>query len=159
MVGLALVVHAGVAFGDQLSIRAVMTPREQIRGDLPTADKHFVLFVRREGQASGSGPLNGAALTEYGMHDIRPGLDGSPRGYLVATLPNGDHAVIQWEVQATFVPGPDGKPKLLDNGVWRIIGGTGTMAQLKGAGILHIRAAGPKDREFVLEGEVVSSKP
>jgi hypothetical protein len=92
------------------------------------------------------------------MHDIRPGLDGSPRGYLVATLPNGDRAAIQWEVQATFVPGPDGKPKLLDNGVWRVIGGTGALAQLKGAGILHIRAAGPDDRGFILEGEVVGTR-
>jgi hypothetical protein len=157
--GWLMVMHTGVAFAEPLSIRAVMTPREQIRGDLPTADKHFVLFVRREGRASGIGPLNGAALTEYGMHDIRPGLDGAPRGYLVATLPNGDHAVIQWDVQATFVPGQDGKPRLLDNGVWRVIGGTGTLAQLKGAGIMHIRAAGPEDREFVLDGEVASSKP
>jgi hypothetical protein len=158
-VSLLLAMHTGVAFGESLSVRAVMTPREQIRGDLPTPDKHFVLFVRREGRAAGSGPLNGAALTEYGMHDIRPGFDGSPRGYLVATLPNGEHAVIQWEVQATFIPGADGKPKLLDNGVWRLIGGTGSLAQLKGAGILHIRAAGPEDREFVLEGELVSAKP
>jgi hypothetical protein len=159
LIGLILIAHAGTAFGDPLSVRAVMTPREQIRGDLPTADKHFVLFVRREGRTSGTGPLNGAALTEYGMHDIRPGLDGFPRGYLVATLPNGDHAVIQWEVQATFVPGPDGKPRLLDNGVWRIIRGTGTLAAFKGAGILHIRAAGSDDREFFLEGEIVQARP
>jgi hypothetical protein len=70
-----------------------------------------------------------------------------------------EHAVIQWEVQATFIPGADGKPRLLDNGVWRLIGGTGSLAQLNGAGILHTRAAAPEDREFVLEGEVVSAKP
>jgi hypothetical protein len=43
--------------------------------------------------------------------------------------------------------------------MWRLIGGTGSLAQLKGAGILQIRAAGPEDREFVLEGKVVSAKP
>jgi hypothetical protein len=137
-------------------VKAVMSPQEQIYVDLPTAEKHFVLFVRREGKAAGSGILNGAEFAEYGMHDIRPGVDGSPRGYVVAKAPNGDQAVIQWEVQATFVPGPDGKPKLLDNGVWRFIGGTGSLAAVKGAGITHIRAVSPTDREFSFEGRSAS---
>ncbi len=148
----------GQAWAEPLSIKAVMSPKEQIRGDLPTREPHFVLFVRREGKAAGLGVLNGAELTEYGMHDIRPGLDGAPRGYLVAKLPSGDQVVIQWEVQATFVPGPDGKPRLLDNGVWRFIGGTGSLEGIKGAGILHIRAVSPSDREFELTGEAVASK-
>jgi hypothetical protein len=79
---------------EPLSIKAVMSPKEQIRADLPTGQPHFVLFVRREGKATGAGVLDGAELTEYGMHDIRPGVDGSPRGYLVARLtrwrPSGD---------------------------------------------------------------------
>ena len=83
-----------------------MSPKEQIYVGLPTADRHFVLFVRREGKAVGGGPLNGAEMTEYGMHDIRPGVDGAPRGNMVARLPNGDRAVIHWEVPATFVLGP-----------------------------------------------------
>src|SRR5262249_2191670 len=123
-----------MARAEPLSVKAVMSPKEQIYVDLPTTPKHFVLFVRREGRATGTGLLDGAACTEYGMHDIRPGLDGSPRGYLVATLPNGDQAVIQWEVQATFVTGTDGKPRLLDNGVWRFVGGTGSLKDLRGAG-------------------------
>ncbi len=146
---------AGVASAEPITIKAVMTPREQIRVDLPTPRPHFVLMVKREGQAAGTGVLAGAALTEYGMHDIRPGVDGAPRGYLVARLPNGDQAVVQWEVQATFIPGPDGKPKLLDNGVWRFIGGTGSLTGIAGAGTMHIKAVSPTDREFQLEGEVV----
>lgn len=146
---------AEVASADPLNIKATMSPTEQIYVDLPTAQKHFVLFVKRQGRATGSGILAGAELTEYGMHDIRPGVDGAPRGYLVAKLPGGDQAVIQWEVQATFVPGPEGKPRLLDNGVWRLIGGTGPLDGLKGAGTMHIKAVSPKDREFELNGEVV----
>lgn len=146
------------AWAEPLHVKAVMSPKEQIYVDLPTAQKHFVLFVRREGRAAGTGPLDGAEVTEYGMHDIRPGLDGAPRGYLVAKLSNGDQAVIQWEVQATFVPGPDGKPRLLDNGVWRFIGGTGALKGIKGAGTMHIKAVSPSDREFQLEGEVVVAK-
>lgn len=156
---LAAVPSWAVAAGaEPLSVRAVMSPKEQIRADLPTPQPHFVLFVKREGKAAGSGVLNGAALTEYGMHDIRPGVDGAPRGYLIARLPNGDQAVIQWEVWATFVPGPDGKPKLLDNGVWRLIGGTGGLDGIKGAGTMHIKAVSPTDREFQLEGEVVVAR-
>ena len=154
-----LALATGVAWAEPLSIKAVMSPKEQIRGDLPTREPHFVLFVRREGKAAGLGVLDGAELTEYGMHDIRPGVDGPPRGYLVAKVPNGDQAVIQWEVQATFVPGPDGKPRLLDNGVWRFIGGTGGLAGIKGAGIVHVRAVSSSDREFELTGEAVLIAP
>jgi hypothetical protein len=76
------------------------------------------------------------------------------RGYLVATLLSGDQAVIQWEVQATFVPGPDGKPKLLDNAFWRLIGGTGSLSNVRGAGTMHIRAVSATDREFETERRV-----
>ena len=100
----------GLAAAEPLTLKAVMSPKEQIYADLPIGDKHFVLFVRREGKAIGGGSLNGAEMTEYGMHDIRPGVDGSPRGYMIAKLPNGDQAVLQWEVQATFVPGPMESP-------------------------------------------------
>lgn len=147
----------GNAWADPVTVKAVMSPKEQIYVDLPTSQKHFVLFVRREGKATGAGALAGADLTEYGMHDIRPGVDGSPRGYLIARFPNGDQAVIQWEVQATFVPGADGKPKLLDNGIWRLIGGSGGLGTAKGAGTMHIRAVSPTDREFELAGEIVGA--
>jgi hypothetical protein len=83
--------------------------------------------------------------------------DGAPRGYLAARLPNGDQASCSGKCRATFVPGPDGKPKLLDNGVWRFIGGTGGLAGIAGAGTMHITAVSPTDREFQLQGEVVVS--
>ncbi len=86
---------------------------------------HFFLMVRREGNAEGSGPLAGAAVTEFGAHDITPGVGGEPRGYLVFTIPAGDEAYVKWSVQGTFVAGEGGKPKLLDNGVWQLNGGTG----------------------------------
>ena len=155
---LALAVLSGTAWAEPLSVKAVLSPKEQIRVDLPTPEKHFVLFVKREGKATGTGFLAGAEFTEYGMHDIRPGVDGSPRGYIVAKLPNGEQAVIQWEGQATFIPGPDGKPKLLDNLVWRLIGGTGSLEGIRGAGIMHIKAVSPQEREFSLDGEAVVVK-
>jgi hypothetical protein len=40
-------------------------------------EQSAVLIARREGQATGEGPLAGAAVTEYGMHDIAPGVGGT----------------------------------------------------------------------------------
>lgn len=149
---------ASAAAAASVGVKATMRPAEQIYTELPAPGKHFVLLVRREGRANGTGILDGADLTEYGMHDIRPGTDGAARGYLVARLPGGGQGVLQWELQATFVPGPDGKPRLLDNGVWRLVSGTGSLQGARGAGILRIRVLSPTDREFELTGEIVAPR-
>jgi hypothetical protein len=83
-----------------------------------------------------------------------PGVGGEPRGYLEFTKADGDKTYIKWTIQAVFVPGADGKPKLLDNGVWQVVSGTGKLAKLQGAGTFHLVPAGPTDRRFVLEGEL-----
>ena len=153
-----ILMFAGWAAAEPISVKAVMSPKEQIQYNFPTADKHFVLMVHREGTVSGTALFDGAQGTEYGVHDITPGVGGNPRGYYIITLKNGDQAIIQWSVQATFVPGPDGAPKLLDNGVWRFTGGTGGLQGLQGAGTMHIRAVSPADREFSFTGEYVIKK-
>jgi hypothetical protein len=143
------------ALAADMAVKAVMSPKEQIRMEFADGSKHFLLMVKREGKAQGSGPLNGAAVTEYGYHDIVPGDSGEPRGYLVFTMPDGDIAYAKWQVRAVFVPGADGKPKLLDNGFWEIAGATGKLKGIKGAGTLHIKAISPTDREYELTGEMV----
>jgi hypothetical protein len=150
----ATIAAALPARADPLRIEAVMSPREQIQLNFQDGTRHFVLMVRREGQATGEGPLAGAAVTEYGMHDIVPGVGGDPLGYLVFTAANGDIAYVRWRVRAIFIPGADGRPQLLDNGVWEVVGGTGALADLVGAGTMHIRAVSPTDRRFILQGEV-----
>jgi hypothetical protein len=145
----------GAAQAAAVKIEAVMSPKEQIQLDFADGSKHFVLMVKREGKATGEGSLAGAAVTEYGRHDITPGIGGDPSGYLVFTAPDGDIAYIKWLVRAVFVPGPDNKPMLLDNGVWEVVGGTGKLKGLKGAGTLHIKAVSPTDRKFILDGELV----
>lgn len=144
-----------MAIAANIGIKAIMNPKEQMRLDFADGSKHFLLMVRREGRAAGTGPLAGASVTEYGYHDIIPGDSGDPRGYLMFARPNGDAAYVKWQVRAVFVPGDDGKPKLLDNGFWEIVGATGQLKGLKGAGTLHIRAVSPSDREFELTGELV----
>jgi hypothetical protein len=146
---------ATMAFASDIRIKAVMTPKEQMQLNFADGSKHFLLMVRREGKAAGTGPLAGSSVTEYGYHDIIPGDSGDPRGYLVFALPNGDAAYVKWQVRAIFVSGDDGKPKLLDNGFWEIAGATGQLKGMKGAGTLHIRAVSPSDREFELTGELV----
>lgn len=148
----------GSALAEPLKLEAVMTPKEKIQLDFADGSKHFLLMVRREGNASGTSLLNGAKVVEYGVHDITPGVGGEPRGYLVLTGANGDIAYIKWQVRAVFVPGSDGKPQLLDNGFWEMAGGTGTFSSLKGAGTLHIKAVSPTDRKFIIEGDLVDTK-
>lgn len=149
-----VVLMCGGASAEPLKIEAVMTPKEKIQLDFSDGSKHFVLMVRREGEAKGTGVLAGAKVVEYGMHDIVPGVGGDPRGYLALTTASGDIAYVKWRVRAIFVTGSDGKPELLDNGYWEIAGGTGALAKAKGAGVLHIKGVSPTDRKFILDGNI-----
>jgi hypothetical protein len=152
------VIGAGMtsfAGAEPVKFDALVTQKEAIRLDFADASKHFFLLVRREGKSEGQGALAGTAVQEYGAHDIVPGVGGEPHGYLEFTKGDGDKAYIKWTIQAVFVPGPDGKPKLLDNGVWQVVGGTGKLEKLKGAGTFHLVPTGPTERRFVMEGELV----
>lgn len=142
------------AAAEPMRFEAVMSPTEQMRLDFQDGSNHFLLLVRREGTASGSAPFDGATVVEYGAHDIIPGVGGDPRGYLEITGAGGDIAYVKWQVRAVFVPGENGRPMLLDNGFWEIVGGTGRHEGLKGAGIMHIKAENPTDRRFILEGDI-----
>jgi hypothetical protein len=155
----AVSLGTGSAMADPLSVQATMVPKEQIRLDFKDGSGHFVLMVRREGVASGSGLFDGAQIVEYGRHDIVPGVSGDPSGYLAVTKGEGNIAYIKWTVRAVFLPGKDGKPELNDNGVWEVVSGTGAFKGLQGAGTLHIKAApNPTDRVFILDGQLAVAK-
>jgi hypothetical protein len=143
-----------MARAEPVKFDALVAQKEALRLDFADGSKHFFLLVHREGKSEGQGPLAAATVNEYGAHDIVPGVGGEPRGYLEFTKADGDKAYIKWMIQAIFVPGPDGKPKLLDNGVWQVVSGTGKLDKLKGAGTFHLVATGPTERRFVLEGEL-----
>jgi hypothetical protein len=150
-----MAVTMSMARAETVKFEALVAQKEAIRLDFADGSKHFFLLVRREGKSEGQGVLADATVTEYGAHDIVPGVGGEPRGYLEFTKADGDKAYIKWTIQAIFVPGPDSKPKLLDNGLWQVVSGTGKLAKLKGAGSFHLVATGPTERRFVLEGELV----
>lgn len=154
----AMFLAAGVAtHADPLAIQATMVPKEQIKLDFKDGSGHFVLMVRREGLASGTGLFDGAQIVEFGRHDIVPGVAGDPSGYLVATKGEGNIAYIKWTVRAVFLLGKDGKPELNDNGFWEVVSGTGSFKGLKGAGTLHIKSANPTDRIFILDGQLAAA--
>ena len=160
----AAVVAATLAMGsaamaDPLNVQATMVPKEQIKLDFKDGSGHFVLMVRREGTATGTGLLSEASIVEFGRHDIVPGVSGDPSGYLVATKGEGNVTYIKWTVRAIFLPGKDGKPELNDNGFWEVVSGTGRFKGLKGAGTLHIKSASPTDRIFILDGNLAPAQP
>ncbi len=157
-IALAACVGAAVtaASAAPMRVEALLNPGEQIRLDFADASKHFVMMVKRGGKASGNGPLAGAAVTEYGRHDIVRGVNGNAGGYLVFTKTDGDIAYIKWELSAVFVTGPNGKPKLINNGLWEVVGGTGAFKGLQGAGKLQIKFPSKTERNYVLEGELVA---
>lgn len=138
---------------DTIKISAVMAPTKAMKLDFQDGSKHFVLLVQREGKAEGTGPLAGSAVTEYGMHDIVPGVGGDPQGYLEFKTANGDIGYVQWRVKAIFFKG-DKKPRLADYGYWKLVSGTGGLKDMTGVGTLTIKAASKTDRLFTLEGEI-----
>ncbi len=150
---------AGPAMAEPLNVQATLAPKEQIKLDFQDGSGHFVLMVRREGAAAGTGLLDGAHIVEFGRHDIVPGVAGDPSGYLVATRGDGSIVYIKWTVRAVFLPGKDGKPEINDNGFWEVVSATGALKGLRGAGTLHIQSAGPSDRTFILQGQLVAGQP
>ncbi len=148
-----LLLFAGAAFAEPVSVEAVLEPKEQMKFEFADGSKHFVLAVRREGKAEGSGPFAGLSVTEFGWHDINPPVGGDPRGYLQLSADNGDVAVLQFVVRAVFLKGAE-KPALFDNGYWELVSGSGQFAGKRGVGSLIIKPAGGPKRKFILEGEV-----
>ena len=155
VIALPTVFAVSAAQAEPVKFEALVAQKEAIRLEFADASKHFFLLVRREGKSQGQGPLADATVQEYGAHDIVPGVGGEPRGYLEFATSDGDKAYVKWTIQAVFVAGPDGKPKLLDNGVWQVVGGTGKLEKLQGAGTFHLVPTGPTERRFVMDGELI----
>jgi len=143
--------------GGAVSVKAVMKPTQSIKMDFNDGSKHFVLMVRREGNAEGEGVLAGTDVTEYGWHDINPPVDGAPHGYLQFKAANGDIANVKWSVRAVFIKG-EKEPQLADYGSWELVSGTGQFADSAGVGTLTIKPASETDRLYTLSGEI-ASKP
>lgn len=143
---------AGSAVADPVSVEVLLTPQEQMKFEFADGSKHFVLAVRREGKAEGSGAFAGASVTEFGWHDVNPPISGAPQGYLQLTTENGDIAVLRWDVKAVFTKGAD-SPALFTSGVWELVSGTGQFEDQRGVGSLVIKPQGGPNL-FILEGKI-----
>jgi hypothetical protein len=153
---LAIVVTAALAGSSAVAapvaVEILLTPQEQMKYEFADGSKHFILAVRREGVAEGSGMFAGATVTEFGWHDVHPPISGSPQGYLRIATQNGDIAVLRWTVKAVFLKG-ESKPALFDNGVWELVRGTGQFTDMRGVGSLVIEPRGGPNL-FILKGEL-----
>ena len=156
----AILLFPSITFADSVDVAIDLTPTDSIKMDFADGSKHFVLMVRREGTALGSGILDGASVVEYGWHDITPGQNGDPLGYLELKDSNGDIAYLKWHVRGVFMGGELKGPPIV-NGVWELTSGTGIYAEMRGLGTLTIGpVTTPKDpeRKFTLVGNL-GAKP
>jgi hypothetical protein len=145
---------AAGALAAPMKIEAVIAPKADSRMDFADGSKRFLVATQREGKATGSGPLAGATMLEWGMHDVNPATGANANGYLVFTTAEGDVAYIKYQFRGVPVPGADGKPRFLANGNWETAGGTGKLKGLHGAGALQFI---PAERRFVLDGDLVAA--
>ncbi len=142
------------ALAAPIKIEAVVAPKADARLDFADGSKRYLLAAQREGKVAGSGPLAGTTMLEWGMHDVNPATGAHVNGYLVFTAAEGDIAYLKYEFRAVVVPGADGKPRFVANGIWETAGGTGRFKGLRGAGIVQFE---PRERRFTLHGELVSA--
>lgn len=144
----------GAALAGPMKIEAVIVPKAESKLEFADGSKRYLLATQREGKAAGNGPLAGATMLEWGVHDVDPATGAHANGYLVFTLADGDIAYLKYRFRAIRVPGPDGKPRFLANGFWETAGGTGKLKGLRGGGTVQVN---PQERRWLLEGDLVSS--
>lgn len=144
----------GAALAAPMKIEAVIAPKAESRLEFADGSKRYLLATQREGKAAGTGPLAGATMLEWGVHDVDPSTGAHANGYLVFTTANGDIAYLKYQFRAVPVPGPDGKLRFLANGFWETAGGTGKLKGLRGGGTVHVN---PQERRWTLDGDLVST--
>jgi len=147
----------GAALAAPIELDAVLTPKAESKLAFADGTKRYLLATQREGKASGNGPLAGATMLEWGVHDVNPAAGANANGYLVFTTADGDIAYLKYQFRALFLPASEGKRRLLANGFWEAVGGTGKLKGLRGAGTLRITAPSPKERQWTLAGDLVST--
>ena len=145
----------GAALAAPMKIEAVIAPKTESKLEFADGSKRYLLATQREGKAAGTGPLAGATMLEWGVHDVDPSTGAHANGYLVFTTANGDIAYLKYQFRGVPVPGPDGKPRFVANGFWETAGGTGKLKGLRGIGTVHFN---PRERHWMLEGDLASTE-
>lgn len=139
---------ATTAWAESLKIGMHLSNPQQLRIKSPLvgSGKHFIVVVKREGVVGEGFTWAGAKVQEIGYHDVFPGDRVWGTGYITFTLPNGDQVSMKHEFKASFLPGRSGKMRPVDHGTWTIIGGTGSLAGIRGVGRFQFKRS-PDDRK------------
>ncbi|MEO7761897.1 MAG: hypothetical protein ABIS68_08300 [Casimicrobiaceae bacterium] len=143
------------AHAEQIKVEALAATTTETKLEFADGSKRYLLSIQREGKATGSVPLAGTTMHEWGTHDVSPGIGASGNGYLVFTAAPGDIAYIKYQFRATPVTGTDGKTRNLINGSWEVAGSAGKLKPLHGAGVLRVAVVSPTERLWTLEGELL----
>ncbi|EKF7416845.1 TPA: hypothetical protein MXR76_006387 [Pseudomonas aeruginosa] len=140
---------------EPVKLEATIASKGDVSLEFADGSQHVVRLVQREGQLKGSGPLDGASMLEWGMHDMtlaQGSADGS--GYLVITKSPTDIAYLKFVWRARMSTGDNGQPLPLLAGHWEVVGATGTLKGLSGLGTLRIHVLKGSDRHWVMDGEL-----
>lgn len=154
LLGFAVWLGAGSAAAEPMRLDVVLTTQESISLGFKNEEGHFLTLLRREGTAEGEGRFVGAAVAEYGMHDVAGGEQAEASGYIEATTAAGAIAYFRFQLRAFFVKGTDGNTTVINDGLWELAGGTGDFAALRGVGNLRIEFVGKTERRYILEGDL-----
>lgn len=142
------------AAAEPVTLDVVLTTSKDISLSFKDDERHFVTLLLREGRASGEGIFQGAAVAEYGMHDVVNGGAATARGYIEAVTTEGEAAYFRWQLSAFFVRNDEGKVGVINSGHWELAGGTGRFAGQRGTGALRIEFPSKTERRYILEGEI-----
>ncbi len=166
-VALVLMLGGGIlattAGAEPLKIAMTLSKPQEIRIEFPVvgAEKHYGVYVKRDGVVAAGSTWAGAKVQEVGVHDIFPGSNVWGTGYITFTLPNGDLVSMKHEFRASFLPTPGGPMAPVDHGIWTIIGGTGSLTGIRGVGRFQFKPTpdDPSARVWELTGDMAVVKP
>jgi hypothetical protein len=138
-----------------IKLDAVISPTSESKLEFADGSKRLLVATQREGTVNGDGPFAGARMLEWGVHDVIPGNGAHGNGYVVLTTGEGDVAYLKYQFRALQIPVANGKRRVLINGNWELVGGTGKFKDQRGGGTLHVKRLSPKERHWFLEGELL----
>ena len=153
--GALCAINVGAAGAAPVKFEAVISPKAESKLTFADGSKRYLIATQREGMVAGDGLFAGATMLEWGTHDVTPGSGAHGNGYLVFTTADGDIAYFKYQFRALQVAVAEGKRRILINGHWEVVGGTGKFQGLRGAGTLHVKPLSPKERQWILEGELL----
>ena len=102
-------IWVNTAGAEPLKIGMLLSNPQQIRIEFPLvgAEKHFAVYVKREGMVAEGSTWAGAKVQEVGLHDVFPGDRVWGTGYITFTLPNGNLGGIRGVGRFQFKPPTD----------------------------------------------------